>query len=273
MKNNIKPVIFCLIVFFFSCKKSGTFSHALQQVAPIASVLAPPNGETVESYIVLSVSKTIQGGSTDYINDIVGMANFSDNDISQNVGTLSINNQVIAPDQFNSYRFDYNTPTAMQEGLQYPASNINISISGGSGFPAFQKIIYVPREIILNNLDIPYGSLNRNLPLTLQWQRDAFNLTGKVSISVDYYKGLSKIGNPNMPNAIASTNYLIGDIGSFTIPASDFAKYPAGCYIGISVTRAVEQFVDITKTDNNAPKRIFLYTVVNSKTTPLFVRN
>lgn len=82
----------------------------------------------------------------------------------------------------------------------------------------------------------------------MKWRPDPENVFGEIVLQVYYYAGLSTTRNPSMPTQITGLRYQLPDNGSFTIPASDLARFPEGAIVGISIGRATYSQQVFTRT-------------------------
>jgi hypothetical protein len=190
-----------------------------------------------DDYIAIVTSYTVGTLNRDSSYSIQAFAKISDNGVPINAGQLSIGSTVINAGPDNLYKYTYSLPT----GKALFGSSVNVQINPLSA-PQQRllgnKIIVVPKEIFPSTMSLPKSNVDRTNNYNLNWAPDPNNQFQKVQIQVSYYKGISQYNAAGMPNSINDLVYTVTDNGSFVIPQADLARYPKGCYIGISISRA-----------------------------------
>lgn len=264
------PLLISLFVFVSCSKSKKSIVHTFEEVISAAGNPQSPD-DTLRNYFVLKVDQTLNAYDTVNSYGISSYAKFiDDNGNNVNVGNISVGGQAMSPGVNNYYELAFTGPL-LQTGKSFIGNQVQINIPGGGDYPAMNKIIYLPKNMITTGLSYPYDRLIKNQNLTLNWTPDVNNVFRKCLIQLFYYPALSKIDNPNFPNSINSLVYTVNDNGQFTIPASAFSAFPIGSSVGIIIARAVEYDLIVTSPITGKQIQVFYFTIIQAKKIPLKV--
>ena len=218
------------------------FRSAVPGVLPIIDLL----NKSVDGYISLShdASPRIEGGVTSDAFTVGGFIVNNSNQEYGNFGVLTVadSKQVACkPENYYAEAFDTGANSIL-------GNTISVTLSGAGVNPSMSNTIYAPKLMEVTsfpNYD-GWSPIELTIGSEITWNADPNNDVG-VGIMLEY----DPVGFYNGANGGVEgsnrTNYIVTeDDGSYTFTAEDFAGFPAGMRIEISVGRGNYKRVSTT---------------------------
>ncbi|RYY54827.1 MAG: hypothetical protein EOO09_12920 [Chitinophagaceae bacterium] len=224
------------LLAFSSCNKEGIDFHADPLITQ-SSLLA--NTAIAENYVMIFVSQTLNIFNHDSSFRIQASAHFRKHGRPADTGPIIVDGRLITADSTNDYFYDYIQSNTISEGRSLPGRDIRVIATGPAANQtgATTATVPVPKEFYPTTANYPRSFVNRGDPLKLYWTADPKNKSKKISIDIEYYRGLSQGYISTLPDNIQPLSLKVEDNGSFTIPMADLKRFPKGSYVGITFTR------------------------------------
>lgn len=255
-------------ILIFGCKKEGPFQKNVGGPLAVFGKISSPQDYGVKNYIALLFSEHPGYIDSNYKYSLTVFAKFLNNNTTLNsAGVLSVNNfAFISPDANNNYAYNSQVADVNKVKEMY-GNRIPISVAGNGSVNSETENLYVPRRIFNYNLDSILPTLANNKPHTLTWTADPQNIFGKVVIQLTYLQSNSIDNNPNNPSKVEALLYTPLDNGSFTIPATDLARFPVSSFVMLSISRATDNFFPIPQPP------IDYIAIVSADSSPILILN
>ena len=253
-----------ILFTLYSCNKVSeralNTSQSIQGNQNQLSQLLTTTVDPYNNYVAIFSSYTANSVHRDSAYSVEAFAKVSNNGLPVNAGALTIGSKIIYPGANNLYRYTYSLP----EGKALFGTSVDAQIldSAVTTSRLTRVIMVIPKEFYPSTMSIPGNFVNRATPYTLNWASDPNNQYHQVQIQVSYYKGISQFNATGMPDAVPDLVYTVADNGSFTMPQTDLARYPKGCFVSISIARA---WLD------NTSGNVAYIAITEAHTTPLLV--